>query len=324
MNTIIDLGNGDSLKLEPARRACCLYPGAGGAQVEVTLKVSKARDLVPGITYRVNARMFVERNRDRQRRMLCALGGAYPVTPLIQAGYVYLSGFVTDEQVRAVEQLRAGGDLWVNLALSVSSVEWHVESEPPIQPQRVPAKGELDSGSTRAEGHSLVTLPESTRVVFESPVPKQRNGDLRFDIKAGEWMAQMAAVEAGNFVELLVPMVGGEDDIDAVAVLCHARELLLEGKVDASVSQARMALEQVRKECGTQKLYETATKKTLPHRTLAERWAILAEDLWATMSGSVHNDDVTKEITYTHADAAMLVTVTAGMLKWLATDRETL
>ncbi|MEV7331358.1 hypothetical protein AB0N27_24820, partial [Micromonospora sp. NPDC093244] len=129
-NAIIDLGNGDSLQLEPARRVLRLYPGAGGTQVEVTLRISKAQDLAPGVAYRVSAQMYVE-DIMRRQRMLCVLNAASLVTPLVQAGQVQMSGFVTDEQLRAVEQLRAGGDLWVNLKLSVASVERQADSVHP-------------------------------------------------------------------------------------------------------------------------------------------------------------------------------------------------
>ncbi|MFI7283434.1 hypothetical protein ACIBOV_24545 [Micromonospora chersina] len=324
MNATIDLGNGDFLQLEPARRAFHLYPGAGGAQVEVTLRISKAQDLAQGIAYRVSARMYVEDNSDRRQRMLCTLDGAHLVTPLVRAGEVQLSGFVTDEQLRIVEQLRAGGDLWVNLRLSLTSVEWRADSEPPYQPPQI-SDQELEELRAANEGREPVSLPPpGTKVVFERPLQKQRTGDLRFDINVGEWAAQMTAIEAGTFVELLVPLAGGADYAGAVALLREARELLREGNVDAAIGQARKALEQVRKEYGTQKLYEAATKKTPRTRTLPERWAIMVEDLYSTMSGAAHNDEVTKEFTYSQEDGAMLITATAGMLKRLAADRQTL
>ncbi|MEU8333392.1 hypothetical protein [Micromonospora sp. NPDC048839] len=320
MNAVIDLGNGDLLQLEPARRAFHLYPGAGGAQVEVTLRISKAHDLAPGIAYRVSARMYVE-DSTRKQRMLCALDATNLVTPLVRAGDVQLSGFVTDEQLRVVEQLRAGGDLWVNLRLSLDSVEWREDSErPPLISEE-----ELEQlRESVARGERFKPSQPGAMVVVERPVRQQRTGDLRFDINAGEWAAQMAAIEAGTFVELLVPLAGGADYAGAVALLREARELLREGSVDAAIGQARKALEQVRKEYGTQKLYETATKKSPRTRPLAERWAIMVEDLYSTMSGAAHADEVTKEFTFTREDGAMLLTATAGMLKRLAADRQTL
>lgn len=315
MNAAIDLGNGDSLQLEPARRALSLYPGAGGAQVEVTLRISKTQDLVPGIAYRVSAQMYVEETTRRQR-MLCALDAANHVTVLVRPGDVKLSGFVTDEQLRAVEQLRAGGDLWVNLKLSVLSLEWAADS-------KVPTSGE-------APGPALVLRPSDdeprkSRVTFERPLQQTRTGDLRFDINAGEWASQMVRVESGAFVELLVPLARGADYTDAVTQLREARELLRQGSIEPAIVQARKALEQIRVAYSTQKLFNAAKTKAPRQRTYDERWAFMVEDLFSTMSGAGHKaDEVTKDFEYTREDGEMLIVATAGMLKRLSADSNAL
>ncbi|MBM7086821.1 hypothetical protein [Micromonospora humidisoli] len=60
--------------------------------------------------------MFVEDNINRQQqRMLCDLRATSLVTPIVRTGTVQLSGFITDEQMRVIEQLRGGEDLWLNL-----------------------------------------------------------------------------------------------------------------------------------------------------------------------------------------------------------------
>jgi hypothetical protein len=133
--------------------------------------------------------MFVGDNPNLGQRMLCALQAPNLVTPLVQQGDVQLVGFVTDKQLRVVEHLRQGGDLWVSLKLSVSSVE-------------------LLSDSDGWAKQSTDNLPASSaEVVFDRPVSHNRSGDLRFDISASEWGAQLVKVEAGTFVEVLVPLV---------------------------------------------------------------------------------------------------------------------
>ncbi|MGY3520160.1 hypothetical protein ACVMYR_28010 [Micromonospora sp. PTRAS2] len=318
MNSVIDLGNGDSLQLEPARRALNLYPGAGGAQVEVMLRISKARDLVPGIAYRVSAQMYVEDNR-RSQRMLCGLNAANLVTPLVQAGQVHISGFATDGQLRAVEQLRAGGDLWVSLKLSVLSLEWAGDSEPATAARQRPA---AQLGWVLKDGEDQATLlpPAGTRVEFQRPLQKLRTADLRFDINAGEWAAQMVKVDAGAFVELLVPLARDADYTGAVAALRKARELLRQSNIEPAIVEARKAVEQVRIAYGTQKLFAAAIKKNPRQRTLTERWAFMVEDLFSTMSGAGHKDEVTKDFEYTRDDAEMLIVATAGMLKRLSAE----
>ncbi|MEV4819961.1 hypothetical protein [Micromonospora tulbaghiae] len=333
MNAVIDLGNGDSLQLEPARRALRLYPGAGGAQAELTLNISKVHDLVPGIAYQVNARVYVEDNTNRQQqRMLCDLHATNLVTPIVRAGTVQLSGFVTDEQVRVVEQLRGGGDLWLNLRLTTSSVEWQADSIPADQYQAPAISDEELEGlrqdalrrddalraTTKFLTEKFGPLPSSAKVTFERPLTKQRTGDLRFDINAGEWASQLVHVQAGAFVELLVPLTRGADYTDAVTALREARELLRQGRIEPAIVEARKAVEQVRVAYGTQKLFAAAKEKTPRQRTLDERWAFMVEDLFSTMSGAGHKDPVTQDFEYTREDGEMLIIATAGMLKRLS------
>jgi hypothetical protein len=150
----------------------------------------------------------------------------------------------------------------------------------------------------------------------------QPTGELAFDIGAGEWAENLEQVDAGTYVELLVPLAGGADYAGAVELLRDARGLLREGNVDSAIGQARKALEPIRAAYGTQKVFGDAVKKNPRQRSLAERWAVMVEDLFSTMSGASHNDDVTKEFEYTREDSAMLVTATAGMLKKWAGDRD--
>ncbi|MET8088211.1 hypothetical protein [Micromonospora sp. NPDC005237] len=325
MNAVIDLGNGDSLQLEPARRVLRLYPGASGAQVEVTLRISKAQDLLPGVAYRVSAQMYIEDTR-RSQRMLCALNAANLVRPLVRAGDVQLSGFVTDEQLRAVEQLRAGGDLWVNLKLSVFSLEWPAEPKALSSADSVQGRVVARSGSTELKVEKVITELAQTaaKARFERPSQHERTGDLRFDINASEWAAQMVKVDAGAFVELLVTLARGADYTDAVAALREARELLRKGNIEPAIVEARKAVEQVRDAYNTLKLFNAAKTKVPRQRTYEERWAFMVEDLFSTMSGAGHKDEVTKDFEYTREDAEMLIVATAGMLKRLSVNSASL
>ncbi|MFE9656997.1 hypothetical protein [Micromonospora sp. NPDC006431] len=318
MNAVIDLGNGDSLQLEPARRALSLYPGVGGAQVEVTLRINKAQNLARGVAYRVSAWMHVEDHRRRQW-MLCALDAANLVTPSVQASEVRLSGFATDEQLRVVEQLRAGGDLWVNLNLSVYSLERPMDFQAPTSANSEQDRTLRRSGSTGLQADKVLgSLAETLAKAL--PLQRMRTGDLRFDINAGEWAAQMVKLDAGAFVELLVPLAKGADYTDAVAALREARELLRQGNIEPAIIEARKAVEQVRAAYSTQKLFNAARTKTPRDRTYDERWAFMVEDLFSTMSGAGHKQGVTKDFEYTREDAEMLIVATAGMLKRLSAN----
>ncbi|MEV7332111.1 hypothetical protein [Micromonospora sp. NPDC093244] len=160
----------------------------------------------------------------------------------------------------------------------------------------------------------------NAKVTFERPLQSQRTGDLRFDINAGEWASQVAAVDAGAFVELLVPLARGADYTGAVAALRAARELLRQGNIEPAIVEARKAVEQVRDAYGTLKLFNAAKTKAPRQRTYDERWAFMVEDLFSTMSGAGHKDEVTQDFEYTREDAEMLIVATAGMLKRLSLD----
>lgn len=67
-------------------------------------------------------------------------------------------------------------------------------------------------------------------------------------------------VQAGAFVELLVPLARGADYTGAVTALREARELLRQGRVEPAIVEARKAVEQVRVAYGTQKLFSAAVK----------------------------------------------------------------
>ncbi|MET8354932.1 hypothetical protein ABZU69_34670, partial [Micromonospora sp. NPDC005206] len=99
----------------------------------------------------------------------------------------------------------------------------------------------------------------------------QLTGELSFDVGAGEWADNLEDIEAGTYVELLVPLADGADYADAVELLRDARGLLREGNLPSAIGQARKALEQVRESYGTQKVFADAVKKTPRQRTLAER-----------------------------------------------------
>lgn len=50
----------------------------------------------------------------------------------------------------------------------------------------------------------------------------------------------------------------------------------------------------------------------------------MVEDLFSTMSGAGHKDEVTKDFEYTREDGEMLIVATAGMLKRLSADSTSL
>ncbi|WP_435586218.1 hypothetical protein [Micromonospora aurantiaca (nom. illeg.)] len=292
MTASIQLSNGDRLEIDAYREALRMTPAIGGARIELGLTVARvpvqpianpSPNVVPGAEqrHRVTAALYVSTRLPQQdRRYLCQLEAEHLVTAVERSTKFRVRGFIPDQQLRVLEELRAGKGLWLILALNVSLVE----------------------GARLAEA----------------------DGELSFSVGAGEWSEQMENVDAGTFVEVLVPMAGGEDDAGAVVLLREARTLLRENKVDPALLAARKALEVVRASYGTEAVYKEAVKQRPAQRDLRARWAVMVEDLFSTLSGALHNDEVTKDFVYSREDGATLIAATAGMLGRLAKERQLL
>lgn len=115
----IDLGAERRLELEPARQLLRLYPAAAGAQVEVIVRAVAAGQPSPD-RFVLAATLYASNSAQQGRRMLCRVQGRSHVMPTARGAEVHLTGMVSDDQLRAVEEMRAGGDLWLCLAFEVS------------------------------------------------------------------------------------------------------------------------------------------------------------------------------------------------------------
>ncbi|RQX13370.1 hypothetical protein DDE19_25865 [Micromonospora ureilytica] len=294
MTASIQLSDGDRLEIDAYREAVRMTPAIAGARIELGLTVARvpvppianpSPNVVPAAEqrHRVTAALYVSTRLPQQdRRYLCQLEAEHLVTAVERSTKFRVYGFIPEQQLRVLEELRAGKGLWLILALTVSLVEG-----------------------------KLARLAEA-------------DGELSFSVGAGEWSEQMEQVDAGTFVEVLVPMAGGEDYAGAVALLREARTLLRDNKVDAALLAARKALEVVRASFGTEAVYKEAVKQRPAQRDLRARWAVMVEDLFSTLSGALHNDEVTKDFVYSREDGATLIAGTAGMLGRLAKERHLL
>jgi hypothetical protein len=297
-----------------------LMSGVGGAELELALKISRSEDRLMQLPYQLDARVYVGGGPSGSPRMLCHVRAPNLVAPTVRQGEVRLNGFVTDEQLRIVEHVRRGGDLWVTLRLSASSAEWSNE----------PTRTERRFDTVEEAAEALEKLPKGVTAIVPRPLLRTRTGEIRFDINAGEWGAQMESIQAGAFLELLVPLSGGEAYEIAVGRLRKARELLRDNRIDEALGQARQALDPVRDWYNTTKTVNAARKRerdtqaaeerSPQRRTFDERWAFMVEDLFSTLSGALHDDEITKTFTYSRAYGQMLVTSVAGMLHRLAED----
>lgn len=291
----IRIDDANFIRLELPRRPLRFTPGVGGAQVDLTLRVSRSQEPHVPTPLQIAGPLFTSGpSGSGTLRMLCYLQAEHAMSPTVHASELRLTGFVTDHQMRMLEELRQGADLWMAFRPSASSVE-----------------GEPASIVTRA------------------------GNDLRFDMGGGEWGHLLQSVDRGGFIEVVVPLSGSLEDETAVRRLVTARTLIGEGKVEEALGEARKALEVARAWYGTAKtvrdwerrareMREQGESPDPRKRTLEERWAFQIEDLFSLLSGAAHDDDVTKTFTYTRPDGVALVAATAGVLGRLAADRQRL
>lgn len=114
----------ESLVFEPARQTLRLWPAVGGTQMELTLTIRRTTERKDAPPYQVSATMLVEQNPSRARRLLTQLVTGHLVNPVQVATEFRLTGFISVEQLRVVEELRSGADsISVVLQVSVACVD---------------------------------------------------------------------------------------------------------------------------------------------------------------------------------------------------------
>jgi hypothetical protein len=86
------------------------------------MKVGRVNES-PNSRYCIAAELDVSCLSHQGRRRLCRLQAGHVITPTVLPTSFSLHGFVSDEQLRMVEELRAGGELWFNLTLDVWTVD---------------------------------------------------------------------------------------------------------------------------------------------------------------------------------------------------------
>ncbi|WP_328647144.1 hypothetical protein OHS58_03790 [Amycolatopsis sp. NBC_00348] len=137
MTLNLAISSTESLVFEPARQTLHFWPAIGGAQIELTLTVRRTADRKDAPSCQVSAAMLVGQNPSRDRRPLAPLAASHLINPAQVATEFRLTGFISVEQLRIVEELRSGADsIWVVLQVSVTCVD----GEPPTM---VGGTGEL-------------------------------------------------------------------------------------------------------------------------------------------------------------------------------------
>ena len=119
----INLNAAGVIQFEAARDAFRLYPAVGGAQIELTMRAWRADERKESLPCTVVATMSVGRHPNVGQRPVCDLRYAHIFSPTTQGNQVQLKGFITDHQLRVIEEIRNGVALWVNLELAVTCLD---------------------------------------------------------------------------------------------------------------------------------------------------------------------------------------------------------
>jgi hypothetical protein len=72
--------------------------------------------------FHFRAELSVSRLRHQNERMVCRLVGKHHVTPTPQGSSLTLTGFVGQDQIRVIEEVRAGNDLVLHMELAAVTV----------------------------------------------------------------------------------------------------------------------------------------------------------------------------------------------------------
>jgi hypothetical protein len=298
MSASINLAGGDTLQVK-AGETLRLPPGVGG--VRLTLGMDVDRNQVVQLTngaspptppaevqLRTTGSLFVSMRVPQQDRLyVCELEAEHLITAVEKTYGFQMHGFIRDDQLRVIEELRAGGDFWLTVALRFSYI---------------------DGTPTRQY---------------------QAGSDLSIGVESGIWLRRLADVRRGAYFEVLVPLDGGTDYAAAEQELEKAKADLLADNIDSSLLAARRALETVRKAMRSAYLVRVVEKreetdpdpKRKQKRTVPERFAFIAEDLFAALSGALHRDEGARGFEYSRAQAVTLIASTAGLVAQLAETR---
>ena len=122
--TTVEVGNNERIGFEPKRNVLRLTQAAAGARIELQFAVSTVvpNPTVSVLPFQVDADLFVSRFSNQNERMVCRLSGEYLVSPTPNGAHLTLAGYIGTDQLREIEEMRAGGDFSLRLVLLASTV----------------------------------------------------------------------------------------------------------------------------------------------------------------------------------------------------------
>lgn len=297
----VDFGEGHSLRIEETPHPLQLWPAVGGSQVALRIRIAAGQDVAAQRTYMVTGLAQVSRSFNQDIRALCPLVSDHLPTPSRDGTTLTLRGVTTDGQIRALEELRSGADdIWLHIRIKLTCVE---ETTAPNGAHGTDAP--ISRDAEHVHGARLA----------------ERETTLSFAVTSGEWLKAWEQALSGSYIEVLVPITSAEEQAKAAHRITAARRLLHSGHLEEALGETRKAVEPVRTHYRTPAVAKVAREKPPRERDKDERWALLIEDVFALLSGAVHDDPgTTEDFEWSRTEVIALIATTAGLLGRLAAE----
>jgi hypothetical protein len=181
--------------------------------------------------------------------------------------------------------------------------------------------------SERGAGDVELTFDLST-TLLETPngVESSITSQTRYRIPSHRWLEQLDNVGAAVGITIRVPSPltdaashersesAEEPSITRAAKrLREARAALRDGNFEGCIASCRFVLENLA--LLDQPLPAESVRLAVPRsRTQRQRWSAMFHDLYSLASGASHDDELTANFEWTHADAEAVLAATAGLL----------
>lgn len=122
--TTVTVGNNESVAFKLERDGLRLYAASAGARIELQFNVSTTAPTptVSNGPFHITADLYAGRNTNEGGRMVGQLVARNQVAPTANGGHVTLAGYINAEQLREIEERRAGGTLVLKLDYSLFGI----------------------------------------------------------------------------------------------------------------------------------------------------------------------------------------------------------
>lgn len=148
---------------------------------------------------------------------------------------------------------------------------------------------------------------------------------MRHMVTSPRWLELLDQVGAGATITIRVPSPFTDATPDETAApnpasasqagrrLREARRLLRDGNYEACIQTCRSVLDNLK---GLAPPTSITELKAIPHqsRNQTQRWSALFHDLYSLTSGANHDDEVTRNFTWTRSDAQAALAIAAALL----------